>query len=99
MIKKFNEKKILGNFRKEYRGYEISVKNKKSSAIQIIIEDQIPISTIEEIEVELLESSNANYDKTKGKLQWKFTLQPNEEKKLPFKFSVKYPKDKSVSNL
>jgi len=99
MIKKFNEKKILGNFRKEYRGYEISVKNKKSSAIQIIIEDQIPISTIEEIEVELLESSNANYDKTKGKLQWKFILQPNEEKKLPFKFSVKYPKDKSVSNL
>jgi uncharacterized protein (TIGR02231 family) len=99
MIKKFNEKKILGNFRKEYRGYEISVKNKKNSAIQIIIEDQIPISTIEEIEVELLESSNANYDKTKGKLQWKFTLQPNEEKKLLFKFSVKYPKDKSVSNL
>lgn len=99
MIKKFNEKKILGNYRKEYRGYEISIKNKKNSAIQIIIEDQIPISTQEEIEIELLESSNANYDKTKGKLQWKLTLQPNEEKKLQFKFSVKYPKDKLVSNL
>jgi uncharacterized protein (TIGR02231 family) len=97
MIKKFNEKKIIGNSRKEIRAYEISLKNKKNSNIEIVVEDQIPISTIQEIEVELLESSNAVYDKTTGKLTWKINLNPGEEKKLQFKFSVKYPKDKTIN--
>ncbi len=97
MIKKFNEKKIIGNSRKEIRAYEISLKNKKNSNIEIVVEDQIPISTIQEIEVELLESPNAVYDKTTGKLIWKINLNPGEEKKLQFKYSVKYPKDKTIN--
>ncbi|RME15083.1 MAG: mucoidy inhibitor MuiA family protein, partial [Bacteroidetes bacterium] len=97
MIKKFNEKKIIGNARKEIRAYEISVKNKKSIPVEITIEDQIPLTSVQEIEVELLESSDAGYDKTTGKLSWKLILQPGEEKKLPFKYSVKYPKDKIIN--
>lgn len=97
MVKKFNEKKIIGNTRKEIRAYEISVKNKKNYSVEIIIEDQIPLSTMQEIEVELLESSNASYDKTTGKLSWKFSLNPNEDKKVLFKYSVKYPKDKTIN--
>lgn len=97
LVKKYNEKKIIGNHRKETRGYEIVVRNKKKYPIDIIIEDQIPLSSLQEIEIELLESSNANYDKTIGKLQWKLTLQPDEEKKIQFKFSVKYPKDKIIN--
>lgn len=97
LVKKYNEKKIIGNHRKETRGYEIVVRNKKKYPIDIIIEDQIPLSSLQEIEIELLESSNANYDKTTGKLQWKLTLQPDEEKKIQFKFSVKYPKDKIIN--
>ncbi|GIV28373.1 MAG: hypothetical protein KatS3mg027_2187 [Bacteroidia bacterium] len=98
IIKKYNEKKILGNTRKETRGYEISIKNKKKNAVKMIIEDQIPLSSLQEIEVELIESQNASYDKTTGKLQWILDLAPNEEKKVQFKFSVKYPKDKVISN-
>lgn len=97
LVKKYNEKKIIGNHRKETRGYEIVVRNKKKYPIDIIIEDQIPLSSLQEIEIELLESSNANYDKTIGKLQWKLSLQPDDEKKFQFKFSVKYPKDKIIN--
>lgn len=97
MVKKYNEKKIMGNSRKETRAYEISIKNKKNASVEIIIDDQIPLSSTQEIEVELLEYSNAIYDKTTGKLTWKLTLNPNEEKKLTFKYSVKYPKDKTIN--
>lgn len=97
IVKKYNERKIIGNIRKEIRAYEIAIKNKKNNTIDIIIEDQIPLSTIQEIEVELLEHSDALYDKTRGKLTWKLKLTPNEEKKLFFKYSVKYPKDKNIN--
>ncbi|GAB4449030.1 MAG: hypothetical protein OHK0036_05370 [Bacteroidia bacterium] len=97
LVKKYNEKKIIGLNRKETRGYEIIVRNKKKYPTDIIIEDQIPLSSLQEIEVELLESSNANYDKTTGKLQWKLSLHSDEEKKIQFKFSVKYPKDKIIN--
>ncbi len=99
IVKKYNEKKIIGNSRKETRGYEISIKNKKKNAIKIIIEDQVPLSSMQEIEVELLEYSNASYDKATGKLQWQTTINSTENKKVEFKFSVKYPKDKIISNL
>lgn len=97
IIKKFNEKKIIGNARKEIQAYEISIKNKKRTSVDIIIEDQIPLSSTQEIDVELLENSNATYDKTTGKLIWKLTLNADEEKKLIFKYSVKYPKDKIIN--
>ncbi|MCX7728332.1 MAG: mucoidy inhibitor MuiA family protein [Bacteroidia bacterium] len=97
LVKKLNEKKIIGNNRKETRGYEITIKNKKKNTIEIVIEDQIPLSTLQEIEVEMLENSNAIYDKNTGKLTWKFNMNPDEERKIIFKYSVKYPKDKNIN--
>jgi hypothetical protein len=32
-------------------------------------------------------------------LIWELTLQPNESKKVVYKYEVKYPKDKQVSGL
>ncbi len=99
LVKKINEKKIIGSQRKETKGYEIIVRNKKKNNIQIIIEDQIPLSSMQEVEVELLEQNGASYDKVTGKLSWKLEIKPGEEKKVMFKYSVKYPKDKIISNL
>ena len=98
-LKEFSEKKIIGLNKKESRSYEICVRNKKKQEIEIDIEDQIPLSTNNEIEVEVLDNGGAKYNKEKGLLLWNLKVASGEEKKFRFGFSVKYPKDKVLSNL
>ncbi|MFC5269065.1 DUF4139 domain-containing protein [Adhaeribacter terreus] len=98
-VKEQKSKSFLGNTRKEDRSYLIAVRNTKNEPLEIAIEDQIPVSNNKEIEVELEEGSNGNLDKATGKITWNLNLKPNETKKIPLKFSVKYPKNQTVPGL
>ena len=98
LLKDFCEKKIIGANKKETRTYEISVRNKKKTEIEIEILDQIPLSKNSEIEVEANETSKAKLDAETGKLSWKIKLAPGEEKKMKVGYTVKFPKDKALSN-
>ena len=71
----------------------------KNEAVKIKIEDQIPVSSNSQIEVTVIDVGGANYRKESGKLFWEMNLQPNETKKVVYKFEVKYPKDKSIAGL
>lgn len=92
-------KSFMGSSRKENYTWEISVRNTKSDAVKIIIEDQVPVSQNTQIEVTTLDLGGAKYNKDTGKLTWELELKPNETRKLVYKFEVKYPKDKQVSGL
>ncbi|HNW89405.1 MAG TPA: DUF4139 domain-containing protein [Bacteroidales bacterium] len=96
-IQDFSSVKFIGFNKKETFTYTISVRNKKKQNIDIVIEDQIPISSDKDIEVEILDISAANHDKDYGKLSWKFNLKPAETKELKLSYSVKYPKDKQIN--
>lgn len=98
-VKEFSEKKFIGSTKKELFVYELSIRNKKKQEIEITIEDQVPLSTNEEIKVENTETGNASYNKETGKLIWKLKVNSAEEKKLRFGYSVQYPKDKIVLGL
>lgn len=98
-VKDYKSKSFLGNSRKETRGYIITVRNTKNEALEIMLEDQIPVSNNKEIEVELEDAGGGNLDKTTGKITWQLKLKPNETKKVPLKFSVKYPKNQQVPGL
>jgi uncharacterized protein (TIGR02231 family) len=89
-------KKILTDSQKDTYVYEIIIRNNKSTAIDIEVLDQIPISKRTEIEVELLEKQNAEYSEEYGKLLWNFKIKPNESQKIKLSYSVKYPKGKVV---
>jgi hypothetical protein len=93
--KENTKKKFMSNKRVDTRAWDIEVRNKKKSPINIVIEDQIPIAVTEEIEVEK-EYKDAVFEEDTGKLTWKFDLQPNNTKKLNFKYTVKYPKKNRV---
>jgi uncharacterized protein (TIGR02231 family) len=95
--KEFKEKQFLGSSEKVTRDFLITIKNRKNKAIDLIVFDQLPISTIENITVEKLEISGAELDEKTGKLTWKLKLQPNEEKKLSLKYQVKYPKNGKIN--
>ena len=76
--------------------YEISVRNNKKETISIIIEDQIPVSSNNDIEVTLTDKGGSKVDEEKGKLSWDVTLKPNETKKIRFGYQVKSAKDKHL---
>ncbi len=95
-IKDFESQRVIGVNKKETYGYEIEIRNNKNTNISIIIDDQFPISTNKDIEVEQIEKSGAKYNETSGKLSWEFDLKSRESKKLEMKYSVKYPKNKRI---
>ncbi|NBP69499.1 MAG: mucoidy inhibitor MuiA family protein [Cytophagia bacterium] len=98
-LKDFSSRKTIGSNQRDTYTFEISVRNTKSEAIQLIIEDQLPVSMNSQIEITSLDNGGARYNKETGKLTWDVNLQPNETKKFQFKYEVKYPKDKQISGL
>jgi uncharacterized protein (TIGR02231 family) len=98
-LKDFTSRKMIGGNQRDNYAYEISVRNTKSEAITIVVEDHIPVSQNSQIEVTASDTGSARYNKDTGKLKWELVLQPNETKKMTYKFEVKYPKDKNISML
>ncbi len=98
-LKDLTSRNFIGSTKKENYAWEISLRNTKSEAVKIIVEDQIPVSQNTQIEVAMLDNGGAQYNKQTGKLTWELELKPNETKKLAYKFEVKYPKDKQISGL
>ena len=92
LVKDFSKKQFIGGNRIINKAWEISVKNNKKQPIEIILQDQFPISTQKEISVEQIEKSNAELDQETGLLKWKLFVEPTVEKKVQLKYSVKYPK-------
>jgi len=95
-IKDLITKQFLGNKKEESRAWQISVKNNKSQPIRMVVFDQVPVSTNEEIEVTTENISGAILNKEKGEVKWAFTLEPSAKKDLDLKYKVKYPKDRSL---
>lgn len=98
-LKDFSKRHTIGTNKKEEFVFEISIRNTKKDPIEVNLEDQVPVSKDSQIEVEVTDTGGAEYDVTTGKLVWKLNLNPAETKKVTFKYSVKYPKNKVVSGL
>ena len=98
-IKDFCKNTSFGTNKKSLRGYEISVRNNKSNAIQLNLVDQIPLTKTKEIEITLDEKNGAEHNEDLGELQWDLDIPSGETKKVIYKYTVKYPKNKSIGNL
>lgn len=79
--------------------YEIMIKNTKSVATELHVEDQIPLSSNPAIVVKLTDSAKAKYDAETGKLEWDINLKSKESRKISFTYEVKIPKDKVIAGL
>ncbi|MCB0556676.1 MAG: DUF4139 domain-containing protein [Phaeodactylibacter sp.] len=88
----FTDKQLIGGKQTKTIGWSIEVRNTKRQPISIVIEDQYPLSTTDEIEVALDSAKGATVDKNTGKLQWELQLKAGQTEKLNFQYSVKYPK-------
>lgn len=96
LMKDYSGERFIGTQQKVTKSWEIIVKNNKSKDIEIVINDQFPISNNKEIEVDRIEYSGASLEDATGKLTWTIKLKPGESKTLKLKYSVKYPKGQQM---
>ena len=95
-LKELTKKQFLQNSKKMTVAYKITVKNNRAQPVDFELLDQIPISKLKEIDVDVKEISGAKYFENTGKLSWEFKLKPGESKTVEFSFSITYPKDKEI---
>ncbi len=92
-----SKRQLLGNNEKETFYFETTVRNNRDKEINVLLEDQLPISSNGEIEVAMLEISGAVLEKNTGKLSWNMKLAPGESKTVTLGYSIKTPKSMQVS--
>ncbi|GAB5566014.1 MAG: hypothetical protein Wins2KO_30770 [Winogradskyella sp.] len=93
----FKKSTFIGNNKVVYKGFEIEVKNNKTSAIKLSLLDRIPITQNRAIKVDDIITGNSIYNKDKGILEWQINLESGEQEKVEYSYSVKYPKGKRVN--
>jgi uncharacterized protein (TIGR02231 family) len=91
---------IVTTSRTDERAFKTSVRNGHDFPIRIAIEDQLPVSENEDIQVEMLSSTTpptaSNLRDRRGVLEWAFEAKPGEARDIAFAWRVRWPKDKGV---
>ncbi len=96
-LKEFTQRQFIGTNKKEIIAYEIVIKNNKQQAIKIVIQDQFPIATENDMVVEKMDFSGGKIEEETQIITWELNLNAKEEKKLLLQYNVKYPKDKILN--
>ncbi len=96
-IDDFTTKQFIGNKKEENIGWKILVRNNKSHDIKMTLKDQIPVSTLEEIEIEVNKiSEKGRLDEETGVITWDLDIPSSKQKEAELKYSVKYPKYRNL---
>jgi uncharacterized protein (TIGR02231 family) len=91
---------ILTTSKTDERAFKTTIRNGHDFPIRISVEDQLPVSENEEIQVEMLPSTSAptatNLRDRRGVLEWAFDARAGEVKDITFAWRIRWPKDKGV---
>lgn len=105
IVNRENEKQLtskaefFGNSVSQQYSFATSVKNTRKEPIKLVVMEQMPLSRDSAIVIEGLKYDGASYDKDTGNVQWALDLPANQAQKFTLSYTVKYPKDKRVTNL
>lgn len=105
LVVKFNiapviaEKKRLGNTAIKTYSYEIEVKNNRNQGVNLVLQDQLPITAQKEIEITAIELQGASLDQQKGIFTQNWLVQAGGSKNWKYGWQVRYPANKRVAGL
>lgn len=88
--------RVIGTKMERTYAYMIEIKNLKSTSVELIVQDQIPITQNNEIEIIADELSKGLLDPLTGVIEWKIDLKPAASKQLKFTYTVKHEKDRNL---
>ncbi len=77
-------------------GYEIKIQNQVETLCKLKLIDRFPHSLDENIDVEINKLNIEPSEKNQGVYEWEFELKKEEEIKIIFDYSVRYPPDRKL---
>lgn len=91
---------IVTTSKTDERAFKTTVRNGHDFPIRVAIEDQLPVSENEDIQVEMLPSTTppttSNVRDRRGVLEWAFEAKAGEVRDINFAWRLRWPKDKGV---
>ncbi len=91
---------LISTTRADEREFKITVRNGHDAPIKVTVEDQLPVSEIEEVKVETLPSTTPPTERDtrnrRGVLAWSFTAAPGELKEIMLGWRVRWPDGKQI---
>ena len=91
---------IVTTSKTDERAFKTTVRNGHDFPIRVAIEDQLPVSENEDIQVEMLSSTTppttSNVRDRRGVLEWAFEAKAGEVRDINFAWRIRWPKDKGV---
>jgi uncharacterized protein (TIGR02231 family) len=96
-IKDEEKTRTLSSEKTKMLTYEIAVRNMKATGIKIVVEDQIPLSKLEDVKVEMGDIGKAELIAETGKLRWIFEIATKETRKVNFSYNLKFDKERTLA--
>ena len=96
LLKDQSKERVIQDKKERNFAYSIEVRNLKSSEIDLIIQDQVPLTTNPEITIEKSIIGKGTFDEKTGLVEWKLKLKARENQTFDYEFKVRHPKDKVV---
>jgi uncharacterized protein (TIGR02231 family) len=91
---------LIGSSKIDEREFKTVIRSGHDFAIRVAIEDQIPVSEVEDIQVEMLpvttQPTTRDLRNRRGVLEWAFELKPGETRDIKLSWRLRWPKDKAV---
>ncbi|MDR0939402.1 MAG: mucoidy inhibitor MuiA family protein [Mediterranea sp.] len=90
-------RQFIGRDQTQTIAWKISVRNGRQEPVNITVYDQLPVSRNGDITVTAEEMGGGTLNAEKGIVSWPLTLRPGEQRDLPLRYRVKYPKGRSLT--
>ncbi|MDG1913674.1 MAG: DUF4139 domain-containing protein [Crocinitomix sp.] len=97
LIKNATKEKVVGDKIIKTFAYQIEVRNLSRSTIELIVEDQVPVSRNPEIEIEIESIDKGKLDEINGFVTWKDKIKASGLNKYELIYTVKYAKTKPIN--
>jgi uncharacterized protein (TIGR02231 family) len=91
---------IVSSAKTERREFKTTIRNGHDTPMRVVVEDQVPVSEIDDVKVELMSTTTPPTEKDvrnrRGVLAWTFEAAPGETKEVKIAWRVCWPADKKV---
>src|SRR3954468_10043491 len=90
---------LIGTSKTDEREFKTVIRNAHEFAIRVLVEDQLPVSENEDIQVEMLPVTTPptarDLRDRRGVMEWAFEAKPGETREVKLGWRVRWPKDKA----
>lgn len=100
MVRREVDKRFMSDKRRLRYGYKMVLENLLETAVNVVVQDQIPVSRHEEIKIKLEQVSPAVAEQTElNMLEWRLSLAAKETKTIVYEYAVEHPREMDVMGL